>query len=645
MIHDEIQVVLEEVPQIQVMLEETPSINVALDKVVEKIYPELEGLEITPTKEIQKFKSEKYGYDEVTVEAIPDEYIIPELENLSVTPTKQEQKFKSTKDGYDEIIVEKIPDEYIIPELEDLRVTPIKDVQVFQSEKDGYETVVVNPIPDEYIIPNLQDDRVVIPTKEVQEIEADGLYDGMSKVTVNPIPDEYKIPSGNLDIIENGVYDVGEYLNVNVNVETGGGVVERDVEWKDVVFIDFDGTPLYSYSMEEVQELTELPPLPTREGFTYQGWNWSLEDIKVQQDGAIVGAHCVTSDGLSRLYLEVDEYTKEFVLGFCQNKANGFLIDWGDGTSQLSGTNTGATNNINKNHTYPKSGRYVITLTPQVDGVELYFAGTTTYASLLIRKVGANSWIANSGWSNILKKVELGAHFKTLNNYGLYGCRGLETINIPAGTKIGTLSIRECCSLKSIVISDGTKTFSSYGCSYNSSMESISLPATYNNFGNYTFAYNGNLKHVRCPNDVLTIGTYVFRDDYNLERFRFPEGLSSIPSYMYYNNYNLKRTNVPFTVNDISSNAFYCCHSLKRIVFEGDITRINANAFYRCMNIEVYDFTACTFVPTLASTSAFTNIGDDTQIVVPDELYDDWVEYTNWSSYAGYIVKESEYYD
>lgn len=36
-----------------------------------KEYPELEsGLVITPTNEEQKFKSTKYGYDEVTVEPI-----------------------------------------------------------------------------------------------------------------------------------------------------------------------------------------------------------------------------------------------------------------------------------------------------------------------------------------------------------------------------------------------------------------------------------------------------------------------------------------------------------------------------------------------------------------------------------------------
>ena len=52
------------------------------------------------------------------------------------------------------------------------------------------------------------------------------------------------------------------------------------VEPKDINFYDYDGTLLYSYTKNEVLSLTQLPPLPTREGFTCQGWNWSLANIK-----------------------------------------------------------------------------------------------------------------------------------------------------------------------------------------------------------------------------------------------------------------------------------------------------------------------------------------------------------------------------
>ena len=67
------------------------------------------------------------------------------------------------------------------------------------------------------VLANMQE-KEAIPTKEQQEIVPDKNYDGLSKVTVNPIPDEYIIPDGNLEINQNGTYDVNNYSSAEVNV-------------------------------------------------------------------------------------------------------------------------------------------------------------------------------------------------------------------------------------------------------------------------------------------------------------------------------------------------------------------------------------------------------------------------------------------
>ena len=51
--------------------------NVEID--VMKIYPELEDIEIIPDIEEQSFKSTKYGYNEIKIKPIPDEYVIPKV--------------------------------------------------------------------------------------------------------------------------------------------------------------------------------------------------------------------------------------------------------------------------------------------------------------------------------------------------------------------------------------------------------------------------------------------------------------------------------------------------------------------------------------------------------------------------------------
>ena len=53
----------------------------------------------------------------------------------------------------------------------------------------------------------------------------------------------------------------------------GGGGTAPSAKWNDVTFIDYDGSVLYSYSLEEAQTLTGLPALPTHDGLVCQGWN------------------------------------------------------------------------------------------------------------------------------------------------------------------------------------------------------------------------------------------------------------------------------------------------------------------------------------------------------------------------------------
>ena len=74
-----------------------------------------------------------------------------------------------------------------------------------------------NFIFPQIVLANMQE-KEIIPTKETQIVEPDRNYDGLSKVTVNKIPDEYIIPSGEIDIIQNGTYNVVDKAMANVNI-------------------------------------------------------------------------------------------------------------------------------------------------------------------------------------------------------------------------------------------------------------------------------------------------------------------------------------------------------------------------------------------------------------------------------------------
>ena len=79
------------------------TLNGKLNLSIIKVYPELEDLEVTPTKETQIFRASKYGFDEVTVNKI-------EAEQLDITPSEIEQHFEGM---FNEVNVEAIDDKLI----------------------------------------------------------------------------------------------------------------------------------------------------------------------------------------------------------------------------------------------------------------------------------------------------------------------------------------------------------------------------------------------------------------------------------------------------------------------------------------------------------------------------------------------------
>lgn len=126
----------------------------------------------------------------------------------------------------------------VYPALRNLEVTPSKEVQTYKHEDCyGYDNVVVNAIPEEYIIPSLEA-KVITPTKEMQTVVPSEGWDGLSGVTVNAIPEEYIVPSGELEITENGAYDIKGYASANVNI---AGVVVKPTEGITIDEYDANG--------------------------------------------------------------------------------------------------------------------------------------------------------------------------------------------------------------------------------------------------------------------------------------------------------------------------------------------------------------------------------------------------------------------
>jgi hypothetical protein len=108
-----------------------------------------------------------------------------------------------------------------------------------------------------------------------------------------------------------------------------------------VVFYDYDGTIVTSYSASAFAQLSQLPANPTHTGLVAQGWNWSLADAKtyVAKYGKLnIGQMYITASGATEIDVVMQEGRLEPTLTICVNGT--ITVDWGDGTTPDTVTGT-----------------------------------------------------------------------------------------------------------------------------------------------------------------------------------------------------------------------------------------------------------------------------------------------------------------
>lgn len=373
-------------------------------------------------------------------------------------------------------------------------------------------------------------------------------------------------------------------------IPTGGSAESKPKAFGDVMFYDYDGTVVASYTAEDFAELEALPPVPQHDGLTAQGWNWSLADAKAyvaKYGGIDVGQNYITDDGKTRIYLTLVDGRLEPFLGLGVNGS--VLVDWGDNsTSTVTGSNVDTL--IRTKHTYAKPGDYVISLT--VTGTAKFLGDPNSKSHLLTAEDTAalNPILA---YQSCVTKIEIGSNV-LIGDSGIRGFNKMITCTLPSG-----MTTIERCAFE--------------GCM---SLSNLTIPPTVTSIGGAALKYCRSMQYVLLPKTVTAIGQYAFQWCDGLRSFIAPEGVTTIEEGTLLGCYTLWRAIFPDTVTSIGDRAFDTCHILREFTIPTSVTSIGTRAFYSCSVLRSAEIPSGV---TTISSLAFSGAGLRT-VTIPDTV-------------------------
>lgn len=398
-----------------------------------------------------------------------------------------------------------------------------------------------------------------------------------------------------------------------------------------VIFADYDGTVIDTWTWDNKGSKTELPTVPVHEGLVFEGWNWTLEDIKNDTTGQviIVGPYYHTESGLTEIDIEVNE-TNGMELQLTVTASNYTSLDWGDGTS---------IENIDfPSHIYEVPGKYTIKISEYSGQNTLYHCNYYNNAlyevnSYIMKAIRFNSGVNTKGCRGKgFKYITIPKTMIQIERFEKIGCTQL-TIpeNVRSNNSIFTgKNLKYIAMPKNYFNSSGQPTGIVNGSfSSCSSLQSIYIPGNITSIGDSAFESCSSLQSINIPNIVTTIGNYLFYNCSSLQSISIHNSITSIGASAFNNCSSLQSINISGNVTSIEDYAFSGCSSINKAIISSSATI--SSSVYNFQNYATFDFSGCSSVPVLSSSGA---IGGGVQYVkviyVPTILYDEWIKATNW---------------
>ena len=424
-----------------------------------------------------------------------------------------------------------------------------------------------------------------------------------------------------------------------------------------IILYDYDGSIIASYTKTQFIALEEYPLPPSHEDLIFDEYNWSLSEAKTYlstHDNLYIGAIYKTVDDATILYIDVDENFNSVTISYAINGTSS--IDWGDGLIPTTVTGSSESSIISSSRNLP-SGIHKVKITTSDDAKIVITGGTngTTlvdypqdqiypYVNRLQKIVLGNAKIGNGafrntyGIENIIMTNKCIWIDNTSNNFQY--TKSLYHLNLPKSVTTITPSCLSNSGVTTISLPSTLTTLKDY--SFNTSnVEKLSIPNSTTTFFLNALTSAQSIRICELPDSVSNLASEIFSGCRCLEKIKLPTMTSYQANYtsLFNNCESLKEVIIPEQYTAITNNMFNGCKSLLSIKLPKNINSIGSY-FMDNSSLRVIDCTELIQVPSLGSTPL--NVPPTYRFIVPDSLYESWIQTTNWSTISSHIIKESD---
>ena len=173
-----------------------------------------------------------------------------------------------------------------------------------------------------------------------------------------------------------------------------------------------------------------------------------------------------------------------------------------------------------------------------------------------------------------------------IGKYAFRDCRGLTSLNLPAGiTSIGYGAFADCSGLTSLNLHAGITEIGDDAFYHCSGLTSLNLPTGITKIGGYAFYYCSGLTSLTLPAGITEISYGIFEGCSGLTSLNLPAGITKIGDDAFRGCSGLTSLTLPAGITSIYDRAFWGCSGLTSLTLPAGITKISDGAFEGCSGL------------------------------------------------------------